>query len=259
MGSVRTRWAAALASVAVLAALAGCDVRTGDPDAPMVRPAATRRPVDDGPFAGLTTTQIRRRIEDAMGSLTSVTMRVSATDHGKKYGIEVLLTDRGECALAVDGAAGTAQGIVAGGSFYLKADAAFWRGGGESLPKAARGLWVRMPAADNPYRDLCDTNRFRTSHAPAGGTWSTGRETTLRGGRALEVVHAMADETDTFWVDESGPPYVLMSVSTGSTPTSVTYSGFDKAARISAPPADRTVDVGDLSPEHSGGGGDFSV
>lgn len=256
MSAIRNILAAVLASAAAAAAvpsLAGCGGHPSDSDAPLVRPLSTTTS-DEGPFAQLTGRQVMSRAEAAMKGAPSLTVRMDGSEKGTPMHVQVVVTRSGRCAAAIRADEDDVQLIGTGKAFYMKADAAFWRanGGadGAKMAEVLAGKWLKLPPSSlrggGMMDEMCDLRTMIDSFAGDDdtGTMTKGHPTTLDGRRVLPIIHRKPGGTTTIYVAATGKPYVLESTTPGGdSPLTAVFTDYGRVPRISAPPADQTVDV----------------
>ncbi|SEN51661.1 hypothetical protein [Actinacidiphila rubida] len=250
MGATRRILAAALAAGAAALGLAGCGGDKSGADAPLVRPASTHKAT--GPYADLTGRQLMDRALAAMKAAPSMTVDLRTTDDSDKaFHFTTALTRSGKCAAAATAGGDSLQIIHAGGAYYLKADAGFWKaqGGknGQAMSRLLAGKWLKMPEKQGRnFAELCDLSVMldEISQGSDSGTFTKGAATTVGGQPAVTVVEKDTDGTTTdILIAASGTPYILRAFTPDDPSNSAAFSGFGKAPRISAPPASRTLDL----------------
>jgi hypothetical protein len=250
MGATHRILAAALAAGAATLGLAGCGGHDNGADAPLVRPASTH--ADTGPYAGLTGRQLMDRAMTAMRAASSMTIDLRTTDDkGGAVHFTSALTKSGLCAAAATADGDKLQVIRTHTSYYLKADAAFWRdqGGkdGQAMAQMLAGKWLKMPQKQGKsLAEVCDLGLIldQISQGASSGTYTRGGTTDADGRPAVSVVEKDDDGTTTdIIIAASGTPYILRAFTPDDSSNSATFGGFGKAPRISAPPASRTIDV----------------
>ena len=258
------RTLAALLAVGAALGLAGCGGDTSGADAPLVRPISSTVS-DRGPFAGLTGRQILEKANAAMRAVSAFTFKEDGTSGDRGVHITSVMTDSGRCtAVMRDDSGLEVQVIGTGSAYYVKGTRSFWEGAGapSGALKLLDGSWLRLPAGTASGAGtiglLCDKGRFMdhmTSEVDVG-TITKRRPTTVGGAPALPLVHVKPTATSTLYVATTGEPYLLESVvpMAGGGRATEQFSGFGRIPRISAPPADRTVD-----PAQLGAPKDFSV
>ncbi|WP_328468979.1 hypothetical protein [Streptomyces sp. NBC_00448] len=249
MAARRTFCAAVLGTAVAVAVLTGCGGDTDAGGAPIVVPAATT--AETGAFAGESADQIFSKAEEAMDSVTAVTVDVVLSDDEGDAHITAALTASGKCAASLENdGEDPVQVIGIHDAYYLKADASYWEdqddSHGDVLARAFAGKWVRLPAQEQEADDLdqfCKLDSLLASVEE--GDEVTGKDAPAsRYGRAVVPLHERDDDgtTNTVYVAADGTPYILGLVSTDGG-GGLRFSDFGKAPRISAPPAKDTVDL----------------
>lgn len=255
MGANRNTALAAAAVAIAVAALTGCGGDKKDGAAPLVKPVATTSAASD-PFQGLTAHQVLDRAETSMRAVSSMTVDVSGMDKGQPMQFKAVLTRTGNCASAMRINGDAVQLIAIGATGYLKGDAHYWESKGGSKAKTLAPVladkWVKLSPkvyAQSGLGTLCTIKELITGMAAddSEGTLVKGHATTLAGRPVLSLIHTKSDSVTTIYVTTTGTPYVVKAATTGSDPTSGTFSDFGKPAHISAPPKSRTVDLSAFS------------
>jgi hypothetical protein len=253
--------AAVLACAATLAACGSGSDGGDDQDAPIVRSAATR--ADAGPYGGLTARQELEKAEDAMRGASAMTVVIDQSAGGHRMHMKAAVTDGAGCDLTIQQDSDVVQVVGTRTDTYVQADPAFWRahGGpdGRHIATALAGKWLRIDARPSAtsFRTYCSVTALIDSGSSdtGAGTVRRGRPAEVGGTPAVTVVHARNGFTSTAYIAATGVPYILRSYTVGTggnagkSGTTV-FSGFGRAPRIAAPPADLTVDSRTLGTAH---------
>lgn len=267
-GRVRESWGAAVRAIrntltavvaagAAVAVLTGCGGDKSDASAPIVRPVATTSAYA-GPYAELTGRQLMDRALTAMKAAPSMTVDLRTTDDtGTPVHMTAAVTRTGKCAAAVRLGPDQIQLIRVGSMYYVKADAHFWKQQGAqdglAMARALAGKWLKVPSAvgGQDFDHVCDLATLLSDITEAGtdSTVAKGHATTLGGQPVVPLVqHSSNGDTDLF-VAAGATPYVLKAYTPHDSSNLATFTGFGRAAHISAPPPGQTVDIsafGDL-------------
>jgi hypothetical protein len=241
--------AAVLVVAAAAAVLTGCGGDDDALDGPILRPAAT---TDSGPFAGQSADDVLSTATAAMKSTAAV--RVNAflkDDDDQDVHLSAAMTHSDTCAAAVaEGADSSFQIIGIGETYYLKADADYWRdsGGadGDTLARALAGKWAKLPAeAADDFDGLCRVGALLDPSD--GGPVTRGAATTAYGRPVVPLRQRDDDGTvSTAYVAATGTPYVL-GIADSDGYGRARFTDFGKVPKISAPPAADTVDFSSVT------------
>lgn len=271
----RTRLAAAVAGAVLLTGAAACGDDSDDgtsaespasPDAAesAASPDASASGSEDSEgevFAEKSVAQIQEAAIKDMRSLQFVRVAGTLRDEGSELSVDLRLSAQGGCTgeVAVDSA--TAEIIGVGTTSYLKGTEEFWRSsagaeGGqeaEALITTLAGKWVKIPGGD--FNEFCDLDSFLdnlddrddASESPDPQSEVVG-ETSIDDTPAVEVKIYDEGEVSTLWVGtEEGRHYILkMRVEDGEDPGEFTFSEFNDAFEVKAPPKNEVVDLGEL-------------
>ncbi|MER5966147.1 hypothetical protein [Streptomyces sp. NPDC002057] len=252
MRANKSFWVAATVCAAVVAGATGCS--QGDDKAA-------------DPFAGLTADAIAEKGVQTTKAATALRMSGTGKTEGKEMTTDFTLDAKGSCKgtmAASAGKDGKAEILRTGGFTYMKGDDAFWRStGGEegasadeagAMATLLKGRWMKMPSQgdDNDLGSLCDLKTMikeMDDEKKSDRTGLTrGEDADVDGTPAVALTKKKGAETTTFYVAKEGKPYLLRVVATGGKePGTVTFSEFDKALTVAAPPADQVVDMAQLA------------
>ncbi len=276
----RTRLAAAVAGAVLLAGAAACGDDSDDgssSDSPSASessestdsasPDATASDSGDSEseaFAQQSVEEIQAAAVKDMRALQFVRVAGSLRDSGTKLAVDLQLSTQGDCqgTVSIDGA--EAEIIGKGTTSYLKGTEEFWRtsagddagSGAEQLISTLAGKWAKIPGGD--FTEFCDLNSFldelddqSDASESANPQNEVVGETTVDDIPAVEVKIYDDADVSTVWVGtEEGRHYILkMRVQAGEEPGEFTFSEFNDAFQVKAPPKDQIVDLGSTEPE----------
>ncbi|MFE7409837.1 hypothetical protein [Streptomyces laurentii] len=223
------------------------------------------------PYSNLTPAQIADKGIAATKSATSFRMTGHVMAHGRPADIDVSL-NQNDCSGTVKLRNGSGEVRQTGGTTYIKGDDAFWRTGmaGQRLSQEQmnsaisrlHGRWLKIPAGMTDGHGMkmeqcnvtsiaADLAKFKTEHGqavrgPDGVVNNTPVATVIK--RNSVTAHGRThEETSTLSIASKGTPYILKAVRTGGTGTgSLVFSDFGKTVKVTAPPADQTVDASSM-------------
>lgn len=265
--------AAVCAATAATAAITGCTIDDNEgASAPLVVPAATTEALatsaaagKDDPFSSMTAEGVLSLAEADMRASGALTVSVNAQEEGATLQLKAALTAAGKCAATLRTDGMNMQLITTDSSHaYLKGDAGYWRtvGGakGAKVAAAVGDRWVKLGKKvleRGSLDSFCSFDGLMESMLSDADDSDTpvvkGTPTTLDGRQVLPLIEKLEDETDTMYVSTGKTPYVVKLEGTGGdSPGAATFSDFGKTPHITAPPADRTVDMDDLGIDLSG-------
>ncbi|MFB8042657.1 hypothetical protein ACFC8F_15365 [Streptomyces hydrogenans] len=226
-------------------------------------PAAAPAAPSPDPFDGLTPEQIADRAVDATRSADSLRMTGRVVSEGQDLDVDFSVDDQGSCRGRIGVDDGDAELRRLDGVTYLKGDEAFWRISmteqgvpeNEIAPviELVKGRWLKIAPGQAGSADLgevCDLDSLLDDLGKddrSGFTRGPDREVDRT--PVATLVEKESGETTTVSVAQEGKPYIRQVVRTGGDePGSMTLSEFDRPVRVTAPPADETVDLSRLDP-----------
>lgn len=170
---------------------------------------------------------------------------------GKPAQVKIAATRSGACAAAARMNGGTTQIVrTADRTAYVKGDAAYWSAmgpKGKAFGALAADRWIKFAATSTPGKRLsksCDVANvvgiLRSEHETA----TKGAPGTIDGKPVVTIRKRDRTGTATYYVAAQGPAY-LLKVTDPTGPT-MTFGSFDKPVNVTAPPANRTIDVSRL-------------
>ncbi|MFB7937184.1 hypothetical protein [Streptomyces sp. NPDC056049] len=226
------------------------------------RPAAA--PTSD-PFDGLTPAAIADRAVDATRSADSLRMTGEVVTEGQDLDVDFSVDDQGSCQGRIGVDDGRAELRRVDGITYMKGDESFWRTSmtSQGVPEnqiapvieLVKGRWLKIApgqAGSGDLSEVCDLDTLlddlgRDEEDREGLTRGPDRE--VDGTPVATLVKKDGDETTTVSVAQEGEPYIREVVRTGGDePGTMTLSAFDRPVKVTAPPADETVDLSRLDP-----------
>ncbi|MQW77102.1 hypothetical protein GHK92_14575 [Nocardioides sp. dk4132] len=215
-------------------------------------------------FADKSVEEIQAAAVKDMRALQFVRVAGTLRDDASELAVDLRLSAQGDCdgKVSVDGA--DAEIIGVGNTSYLKGTEEFWRKSAgddagqqaDALISALAGKWAKIPGGD--FNEFCDLNSFLddlddpddASESADPQTEVVG-ETSVADTPAVEVKIYDDAEVSTVWVGtEEGRHYILkMRVEDGENPGEFTFSEFNDAFKVKAPPKNQVVDLGSADDE----------
>ncbi|NML52785.1 hypothetical protein HHL19_08070 [Streptomyces sp. R302] len=261
-GHRKLRAAAVVCAVAAVAVPApAAALAATAPGAPAPAAAA---PTPD-PFDGLTPAEIADRAVDATRSADSLRMTGQVVSEEQDLDVDFSVDDQGSCQGRIGVDEGDAELRRLDGVTYMKGDEAFWRISmtAQGVPEnqiapvieLVKGRWLKIAPGQAGSADLgeiCDLDSLlddlgKDRDGRSGLTRGPDRE--IDGTPVATLVEKESGETTTVSVAQEGKPYIRQVVRTGGDePGSMTLSEFDRPVKVTAPPADETVDLSRLDP-----------
>ena len=278
----RTRLAAAVAGAVLLAGAAACgddsddgsssdspssaesSESSGSSDASMSPSASGSEDSEGQAFAEMSVEEIQAAAVKDMRALQFVRVAGTLRDDASELAVDLRLSAQGDCdgKVSVDGA--EAQIIGVGTTSYLKGTEEFWRKSAgddagqeaDALISALAGKWAKIPGGD--FSEFCDLDSFLDDlDDPDDASESADPQTEVVGETSVDDIPAVEvkiydeAEVSTVWVGtEEGRHYILkMRVEDGENPGEFTFSEFNDAFKVKAPPKDQVVDLGSAEPE----------
>ncbi|MER8040132.1 hypothetical protein ACWEP8_39260 [Streptomyces hydrogenans] len=227
-------------------------------------PAAAPAAPSPDPFDGLTPEQIADRAVDATRSADSLRMTGQVVSEGQHLDVDFSVDDRGSCRGRIGVDDGDAELRRLDGVTYLKGDEAFWRISmtAQGVPEnqiapvieLVKGRWLKIDPGQAGSADLgevCDLDSLLDDlgRDEDGARLTRGPDREVDRTPVATLVKKESGETTTVSVAQEGKPYIRQVVRTGGDePGSMTLSEFDRPVRVTAPPADETVDLSRLDP-----------
>lgn len=246
-----TRSTAALVASTALAGLlvAGCSSPDATPAAASsggsasssasASPSSTEK---EQPSVGELYTKVRA----ASLAATSGRVKGSVTSDGEKVTVDIRGTADGSNQRATIGIGkGTAEILTVKGKYYMGGDAAFWteQAGDPAAAKALVGKYVAVSSAD--AKDIGDLSlgaileeMFDESELSTLETLTSSVDTRTEGGQQVWV--ASDPSGAEIWVDPTTERLVKIVI-TGDDAGEVSFSEWDAAKRVAAPPASKVV------------------
>ncbi|MFE6229329.1 hypothetical protein [Streptomyces sp. NPDC057854] len=232
--------------------------------APSALVPAAAAPSPD-PFDGLTPARIADRAVDATRSADSLRMRGEIVAEGQRLDVDFSVDDQGSCQGRIGVDDGDAELRRLDGVTYMKGDEEFWRISTTSqrvpenqvaaLIELVKDRWLKIApgqAGSADLSDVCDLDSLldglgKDPEERRGLTRGPDRE--VDGTPVATLVKKDGEETTTVSVAREGKPYIRQVVRTGGDePGRMTLSDYDRPVKVTAPPADETVDLSRLDP-----------
>ncbi|MEU3608278.1 hypothetical protein AB0E83_22950 [Streptomyces sp. NPDC035033] len=267
--SSHPRLRAAAAVCAAVAVVGPAPAAARAAPAPAAPADALLAPSPD-PFDGLTPERIADRAVDATRSADSLRMTGKMVTDGQKLDVDFSVDDRGSCTGRIGIDDGTAELRRLDGITYMKGDEAFWRLSmtSQGVPEnqigpvieLVEGRWLKIAPGQTGSSDLsevCDLDSLLDGLGDdrrEGLTRGPDREVDGTPVATLVQKEPAGDGTDrtettTVSVAQEGKPYIRQVVRTGGDESgTVTLSDYDRPVKVTAPPADETVDLSRLDP-----------
>ncbi|KOX34948.1 MULTISPECIES: hypothetical protein [unclassified Streptomyces] len=233
----RTTTAAACMAVAVTVGTTGCSGEgKGQAD----------------PFAGLSAEAIADKAEETARTVTAVRMTGHQEGDGTKVAMDVRVDGKGLCeAELTNGDGGRGTFLRVDRSVYTKGDDAFWDTSEENrtVGRLLAGRWAKSSYEEGgSLSGFCDLrNVFEGGDGTTGLT--RGEDTEVGGVPAVTLTgKAEGGGTRTLHIaKDADKPYFLRVVDTGGKETGeITFGDFGRPVAVTAPPADRTVDMDEV-------------
>lgn len=236
---VRNRRAALVSALCALVVtgtgLTGCG--SGDPDA------------GTNGVGRLAADKIQARSRTAAGSADAVRLSGTVVTSGRTYTLDMRLkSDGGSGSVTSKGA--TFGLLRVGEQLYLKADADFWNGNGDtSAAGTLDGKYVKVPQGDPSYKKFSgftDKDVLLSGLLTLHGTLATDGRHRQNGVRTVRIT---GDDGSGGTLDVSleGKPYPLRLVRAGGAGT-LTFSDWGKNFAVKEPAQSDTVDYGKQLP-----------
>ncbi|MFH8723951.1 hypothetical protein [Streptomyces termitum] len=237
--------------------------------APAAPPRSAAAAAPD-PFEGLTAAQIADRAVIATRAADSLRMTGRIVTDGQTLRVDFSVDSRGSCKGLIQVGGGTAELRRLDGIVYMKGDSAFWRSSmaSQGVPEAqiaptvelVRGRWIKIApgqAGSDDLSGVCDIGSLLTGldrDRAARRGLTRGPDDEIAGTPvATLVAHRPGAVTTTLSVAAEGTPYLLRIVRTGgSEPGSLALSDFGRPVKVTAPPADQTLDLSRLDDTGTG-------
>ncbi|MEU7021971.1 hypothetical protein ABZ990_15090 [Streptomyces sp. NPDC046203] len=223
------------------------------------------------PYSNLTPAQIADKGIAATKTATSFRMSGHVMANGRAADVDISL-NQSDCAGTVKLRGGSGEVRQVGGTTYIMGDDGFWRASmaGQKMSQTQineavtklHGHWLRIPAGMKDSRGMKMEQCNVKSIAAGIGKFSTmhgqivrGPDATVNNTPVATVIkrnnvsaHGRThEETSTLSVAAHGTPYVLKAVRTGGGNSgTLTFSDFNKTVKVTAPPANQTVDVSSM-------------
>ncbi|MEW1900666.1 hypothetical protein [Streptomyces sp. NPDC086147] len=242
-----TRTTATAVAVAVCVGATGCSRDGGGPAAPVAGSSAA-----GDPFAGLSADAIAEKASASVRTVTAVRMTGHQEEGGTKVVMDVRVDGKGICEAELtngDGGKGTFLRIDR--SVYTKGDEAFWNSSEENrtIGRLLAGRWAKTSYEEgSSLSGFCDLrNVFEDDDRATGLT--RGEDTEVGGVPAVTLTgEADGGGTRTLHIaKDADRPYFLRVVETGGEKTGeITFGDFDRPVSVTAPPADRTVEMDEV-------------
>ncbi|WP_121257204.1 hypothetical protein [Nocardioides ferulae] len=231
----------AVAAIGTAALLAGCGSDDGD-----------SAEGDDG-FADRPADEIVETAKSAMQDLSSVHVAGEVSTDGTVIGMDIRLSDEGECSGTMDvGAEGVVEVVSTGGESWFRADEAFWTTAGIPADQQALVLDKWVVDSEGDFAEFCDLDEL------IGDLFDNDDESaekfTVKGTEELDgeevVVIEQDDEEEgvsTGYVQAGGEHYMVKIEKTeGEDTGSVTFTEFGEDVEVEAPAEDEVVDLNTL-------------
>jgi hypothetical protein len=240
-----TRSTAALVAATAIAGLLATGCSSGRASASSGSGSASASPSSteaEQPSVG----ELYKKVRAASLAAKSGRVRGSVTSGGEKVTVDI----RG----AVDGSnqrakigigTGTAEILTVGGKYYMGGDAAFWteQAGDPAAAKALVGKYVAVSSKD--AKDIGDLSlgkilgeMFDESELSTLETLTSSVDTRTEGGKKVWV--ASDPSGAEIWVDPA-TEHLVKIVITGTDAGEVSFSEWDAAKTVTAPPASKVV------------------
>ncbi|WP_181803472.1 hypothetical protein [Streptomyces shenzhenensis] len=232
----RTRHAALVTAVCVLAVLAGCG---GDPDA------------GTNGVGKLAPDVIQSKTRAAAASVATVRMAGTVVTSGRTYQLDMRLNKDGGTG-SVTSKGSTFQLLRVGDTLYLQADAGFWNHADGSDTTAATkldGKYVKVPRTDPAYKKFSgftDKDVLLSGLLTLHGSLSTAGHHEQLGTPTIRIA-GDGGSGGTLDVSLRGRPYPLRLQRAGGAGT-LTFSDWGKDFSVAEPEKGETVDYGKQLP-----------
>ncbi|MEV4332171.1 hypothetical protein AB0K02_16835 [Streptomyces sp. NPDC049597] len=276
MAATRKSLTTAIAGVSAIAALAGCSQDGGvkaERAAGAGRvPAAQTTGATGDSLKGLSADQIAQKAVETTKAASSLRMKGAIEADGQRVSVDLAMDAKDNCTGRLGVNSGRADLRRLGEVLYMKGDEAFWRaslsrsgtaspdaGNSDTVIDLMKGRWIKMPArAVKEMQGVCDLDEMlaELGEKKADRTGLTlGEDSEIDGVPVATLVKKKGSQTTTAYVAREGKPYLLKVVKKGGgQPGTVALSDFDRPVKVTAPPANEVLDLGQLGGAQFGTG-----
>ncbi|MDP3968753.1 MAG: hypothetical protein Q8Q02_10755 [Nocardioides sp.] len=187
--------------------------------------------------------------QEAMAEVSSFRMKGSITDEGQELGIDVQVSESGDCtgSMTIDEA--SVEVLSVDGEDWIRPDRSFWelQSGAtgpdlEQLLAIVEGKWVSDD--DGTAEEICDLQSLFEDEGDEGDA-EKGEVTDLDGEEVVPVTYTDDEDELTAFVRASEPHHMLEL--RHATEGSIAFSEFDEDFSVEAPPADEQVDLDEIA------------
>jgi hypothetical protein len=197
------------------------------------------------PLDGLSADQIAMKSLKNLGSATSVQLKGTVDDSGRKLLMNLTLKKGVGCTGTFsEKGQGSFRLVVISKTAWIKADATFWRLQGAGSGSAMNTLadnYIKMTksAVVSQFAPLCTiAGKLASERSKATGM---SRTKTMMNGEPVVVLKDEADKGSVY-VTNTATPEILQISAPGKGGGSFTFSGFNQPVTIASPPVDQTLD-----------------
>jgi hypothetical protein len=212
------------------------------------------RPTSGSDLESLSSEEIMQRVRTAMATVTSLRLSGTLSRNGQSMSMDLAADNNGNCTGTVATADGGSVEIRHTGSqTWIKPDAAFWRHlaaqngkpeRGDRAAKLFQGRYLTGSPDDPGLKQIthsCDTVTHVAGALGKDGSPETkGPLTSVNG---VPTVQLTGEDGSIGYIAAQGSPYVLRVRSTGTDPSQIDLTDYNKPVVVDAPPADQVIDI----------------
>jgi hypothetical protein len=198
------------------------------------------------PLSGESAKTVATKAVDSLKSAPAFTIKGSGPDDGHTINIDLGFKGGKDCTGTLsEGAEGSLQLVVIGGTVWLKPDATFWKtqagSEGAAVAKVLGGKFIEAPTSNSNAASLasvCNADSM-TSQMNIPTDVTKGALTTVNGEKVLPLIDKSKDST--LYVTDTSTPQIVQVVSkqTGNSGEfTITYG---VPTSVPAPPSNQTV------------------
>lgn len=203
-------------------------------------------------YADTKPAQVKKDVEKAMGSLTSVHIDGQISEDGEKGKLDLSVDKDGNCegTFELDGV-GSFEIISVDDKAYFKPDAAFWEAQagpqGAAIAEMVGDKWVVASEGMEEIASICDLDDLVGSLADdIDKDFKVGEETTVDGEDVVTVTYTSEDGNKSTGHVLTSAPHYLVDFDTKDE-GAAQLSDFNKKFEPKAPGADEIVDLSKLA------------
>lgn len=201
-------------------------------------------------FADQSASAIMKQAKKDTKSLHSVRLTGTTTQADGRLAIDLAADDHGNCSGRMGMSGAKADVLRVDGASYMRGDEAFWRAtAGQAADQIVALLgdkWAKLPPGKDAFGQVCDLDQLFSGDGEKK-KYSKGKQGTVGGRKAIEIVVRKGSETEHGWIATEGKHYLLkLEQSGGSEPGSFVLSDFNRPVDAKAPAEGEYVDFGKM-------------